>query len=69
MAYWLDQLPPQPVLDGLERFNHLTSKMVKAPFCLEGTLPTYDPHYRPAPDYLHGYDSYSIRDFMEEFSS
>lgn len=69
MAYWLDRLPPQPVLDGLERFNRLTFKMVKAPISFDETLPTYDPNYRPNPDYLHGYDSYSIRDFMEEFSS
>lgn len=63
MAYWLDRLPPQPVLDGLEKFNVLTSQLPKLNFPL-ATLPTFDPtaicSITECP--------YGIRDFMEEFA-
>lgn len=63
MAYWLDRLPPQPVLDGLEKFSVLTSELPELNFPL-ATLPTFDPTAICSSVEF----SYGIRDFMEEFA-
>lgn len=63
MAYWLDRLPPQPVLEGLEKFSVLTSKLPELNLPL-ATLPTFDPMaICSVTEYPYG-----IRDFMEEFA-
>lgn len=62
MAYWLDRLPPQPVLDGFERFNPCTSKLIQLDLQL-ASLPTFSPHEKSSTvEY-----TYTIRDFMQEF--
>lgn len=62
MAYWLDRLPPQPVLDGLEPFNILTRNLEVCPVELV-PLPSFDPTVKSSVDEFR----YTLRDFMEEF--
>lgn len=66
MAYWLDRLPPQPVLDGFEPFKNLTQRLEECPVSFSDPLPTFDP--RPRSSFNDSDFRYSIRDFMEEFS-
>lgn len=61
MAKWLDRLPAQPILDGFEPFNILTSRLSDFPAPLD-TLTSFDPRVL-FPDEFR----YMIKDFIEEY--